>query len=367
MGESRLDSSGSALAPPRTAREILERGRKFLADKGIEEFRLDAELLVAHALKLNRLGLFMALERPVDSSEIDLARELLVRRGKGEPVAYLTGTREFYGRPFCVGSGCLIPRPETEHIVDEARRFARERLGRSVEQQDLALELSRTAQKSPERVDSSRTNGDQVRDSQAGFESEQPNAGASDEDREPSGVCFPMVLDLGTGSGCLAISLALELDNAQVTAIDSSSDALRWARKNAQELGAHVAFEQADAFEFLNQLAPHSLDLVVSNPPYVDPAQAAQLAREVRNYEPSEALFAPAGDLDHWARRLLQAVPRTLRPDGLLLIELGADQGRRMLDLAKEHAPSHSEVELIADLAGIERVFALRLAGGDKE
>ena len=108
---------------PRTAGEMLTLARDFLARKGLPEARLEAELLVAHALGRDRLGLFLALDEPVERAEVDRARELLVRRAAREPVAYLTGRREFYGRPFQVGPGVLVPRPETELLVDRARAW----------------------------------------------------------------------------------------------------------------------------------------------------------------------------------------------------------------------------------------------------
>ncbi len=329
--------------PPRTAREVLERGRTFLEGKGVEEFRLDAELLVAHALKLNRLGLFLELERPVDEAELSTARELLVRRGKGEPVAYLTGEREFYGRPFRVGAGCLIPRPESEHLVDEARRWWLERAGQSVEQRDSALELRR-------------------QESALGETQER-----SMEASEPSHSMGAEILDIGTGSGCLSVTLALELATSRVSGVDRSRPALEWARQNADLLEAEVAFHEADGLAYLETLAQGSVDLVVSNPPYVDSATKATLAREVREFEPAEALFAPPGDTDFWVRELCARVPRVLRPGGLLLVELGSEQGERALELAQSAAPPKARVSLISDLAGLDRVLALQLDAAEKQ
>ncbi|MEL6714143.1 MAG: peptide chain release factor N(5)-glutamine methyltransferase, partial [Planctomycetota bacterium] len=140
---------------PRTAREMLGLARGFLERKGLGEARLEAELLVGHALGLDRLRLFMELDRPVSGAEVDAARDLLVRRGRREPTAYIVGRREFFGRDFLVGPGVLVPRPETELIVDRARELVRER---------------------------------------------------------PDGSEPPVVLDVGTGSGCLAVTLFLELE-----------------------------------------------------------------------------------------------------------------------------------------------------------
>lgn len=289
-------TASSSPAPPGNAREMLARAKEFLQRQGLKEARLDAELLVAHALGLDRLGLFLALDRPVQSDEIERARDLIVRRGKREPTAFLVGKREFYGRDFRVGPGVLIPRPETELLVDLARDWAAAR--------------------------------------------------AADSDADQATRERPLtVLDLGTGSGCLAVTLALELEGARVSAGDVSAPALAIARANAESLGAEVEFVEG------NGLAPFGerrFDLVVSNPPYIDRAREGELEPEVREYEPPEALFAPKGDPDHWAKGLLAAAPRLLEPGGLLLVELGFDQAARL---------AGPEITIHEDLAGVPRVL----------
>ncbi len=267
---------------------MLVLARAFLERRGHEEARLEADLLVAHALGLARLELLLCLDRPLEAGEIDRARELLVRRGQGEPVAYITGEREFYARPFRVAPGVLIPRPETELLVD----LARDHLG--------------------------------------------AREGAA-----------PQILDLGTGSGCLAITLALELPGAEVSAVDISETALELARENGRALGAKVEWLHGDGLELGDERAP--FDLVVANPPYVDRRERASLEPQVRDYEPEEALFAPEGDPDYWARELYRRAERWLRPGGLLAVELGYDQGERLASL--------EGVRLVRDLAGIERVL----------
>ncbi|MEM7311327.1 MAG: peptide chain release factor N(5)-glutamine methyltransferase [Planctomycetota bacterium] len=270
---------------------MVARGREFLERKGVESARLEAELLVAHALQLDRLKLFLNLERPVTRDEVARARELLVRRAQGAPTAYLVGEREFYGRPFAVGPEVLIPRPETELLVDRARERAGERQGLRV-------------------------------------------------------------LDVGTGSGCIAISLALELDEAEVLAVDISPAALAVARSNAERLGAAVELLEGDGLGPAAARGP--FDLIASNPPYVDPKDAPTLAAEVREHEPATALFAPAGDPDHWVQRLVREAPALLAPGGALLIELGADQSERALAIAVD---AGLEASVTPDLAGIPRVL----------
>jgi len=266
-------ASGREAAPPRTAGEMLDRGREFLARKEIEQARLEAELLVAHALGLDRLRLFLALDRPVTPEEVQRARELLVRRAKREPTAYITGTREFYGRPFAVTRDVLVPRPETELVVD----LARERL---------------------------------------------------------RGRAAPRVGEVGAGSGCIAITLVLEHPGARVRAVELSAAALGVARGNASALGAEVELVEGDGPQALREGAPY--DLVVSNPPYVRPDELAALEPEVRDWEPRIALLLPEGEPDHWLRKLLDEVPPLLAGDGLLLVELGHEQEPLGLALAAE-------------------------------
>lgn len=278
---------------PRTAGEMLARARDFLTRKGTGEPRLEAELLVARALGLSRLQLFLQLDRPIVESEIVAARELLVRRGKREPVAYITGTREFYGRAFRVDRAVLVPRPETELLIDLARERAKTRT-------------------------------------------------------------FERIADIGTGSGNLAITLALEFPSARVHAVDLSAAALAVARANAFGLAAQVEFVEGDGPEALRAAGP--FDLLVSNPPYIDAADADTLEPDVRDFEPALALFTPPDDRDVWLRRLCEAALKQLTPSGVALIELGLGQAERALPIA-------AQAQLVArthkDYGGIERVLEL--------
>jgi release factor glutamine methyltransferase len=293
MGEARAAQrpAGDAGAEPRTAREMLARGSAFLARKGVEAPRREAELLVAHALGLDRLSLFLSLERPLEPGEVMRGRELLARRGRREPTAYLTGKREFYGREFRVGPGVLVPRPETELLVDRARSLCAAR----------------------------------------------------------PGLRFA---DVGTGSGCLAVTLALELEASTGVGVDASRQALEYARENARSHGARMELLLGDGLDPLEG----TFDLLVSNPPYVDPAARPSLAPEVREHEPAEALFAPPGDPDHWAVRLCRDGPARLRPGGVLLVELGHDQGPRLRRLLED---VRLPWRLHRDLERVERVLEL--------
>lgn len=274
----------------------------FLERKGVEEARLDSELLVGHALGMDRLQLYCGLDRPITNAELDRARDLLVRRGRREPTAYITGKREFYGRDFVVRTGVLIPRPETELLVDRARELARE----------LSGEVG--------------------------------------------------VADLGTGSGCLAVTLALELEDARVWGTDLSGEAVEVARENAQRLEAEVDFRVADGVDGLRAVVSERgtpLELIVSNPPYVEASESDSLAPEVADYEPIEALFAPEGDPDYWVRVLLESGGELLAGGGRMLVELGHQQAPRVMGLAAELGWS---AHLHKDLAGVERVFEAGLA-----
>ena len=272
---------------------MLLRAREFLDRKELPQARLEAELLVAHALGLDRLQLYLALDRPLAPGEIERARELLQRRGRREPTAYLTGRREFYGRELAVDRRVLIPRPETELLIDLAREW---------------------------------------------------HAGRAEAVR---------VLDCGTGSGCLAVTAALELPGSRVVAVDVSAEALEVARANAERLGAAVDFVEADGPESL----PGPFDLVLANPPYVAEDEIEALAPEIREHEPALALCAPRGDPDHWLARLTRFAAERLEPGGLALIEIGASQAPRAPAVAAE---VDLDARLHKDLAGIPRVLACR-------
>jgi release factor glutamine methyltransferase len=275
---------------PRTAREMVARAADFLARRGVEAPRREAEHLVAHVLGLDRLRLFLALDRPLERDEVARGRALVARRGRREPTAYLLGKREFYGREFQVGPGVLVPRPETELLVDRARALL-------------------------------------------------------------AGRATPRIADVGTGSGCLAVTLALELPGARVAASELAPRALDYAWRNAERFGVAVEFHLGDG------LAPLAgrFDLIVSNPPYVDPAERAALAPEVREHEPPEALFAPSGDPDHWARRLVEEGRERLGAQGWLLIELGQGQARRLAPWLPPALPWRFH----RDLERVERVLEM--------
>lgn len=264
----------------------------FFAQKGVDAPRLTAELLLAHALGCDRVRLYLDFDKPLGDPELSRYRELVKRRAEGEPTAYLTGAREFYGRRFAVDARVLVPRPETELLAEAAL---------------AAL----------------------------------PEGGAA--------------LDLGTGSGALAVTLALGRPGARVTAVDLSADALAVAAANAAALGAAVTFLQGDLFGPLP--AGARFDVIASNPPYVPTGELAGLMREVRR-EPRLALD---GGPDGLAvlRRLVAEAPRWLAPGGQLMLEMHESHLETLPALCR--AAGFATAEARRDLAGLPRLTVARL------
>lgn len=284
----------------------LRQGLELLRDGAIGAPALTAELLLAHALHRDRTYLLTHPEHEISELEWLHYGRFLHQRLKGEPTQYITRTQEFWGRDFRVEEGVLIPRPETEHVIEQALA--------------LLAPARATASPVPERVDA---------------------AGASLRART-------RVLDIGTGSGILAVTLALET-SACVCATELSAAALCIARANAVRLNAPVGFVRCDLG---SALAAAAFDLVVSNPPYIASAEIDALQREVREWEPRAALDGGPDGLAVY-RRLVPDAARLLRPGGWLILEIGATQGESVLGLL---GPGWSECSVTPDLAGLPRV-----------
>jgi release factor glutamine methyltransferase len=283
---------------PGTVGEAVLQAEKELAAAGVDSPRLSAELLAAQAFGLSRLGLIVrAKDKPTDEQQ-SAFRVLVARRAKGEPAAYILGEREFFGLPFRVTPAVLIPRPETELVVEEAQRL---------------------------------------------FPPHTPLRFA----------------DFGTGSGALAVTLAHEFPAAQGLALDLSGHALEIARHNARANGVEerLEFQCADFTQL--ELAPATLDLVVANPPYVTEAEYAGLSPEVRGFEPREALVSAEQGLWH-LRGLLPVAVRALKPEGVLLCELGSGQGAAALELAAQAHLGLGNLEILRDYAGLDRILKAR-------
>jgi release factor glutamine methyltransferase len=252
----------------------------------------EARLLLQHVLGASAADLAAHPERQLDPGQSACYAELVARRAAGEPIAYLTGSREFYGREFRVSPAVLIPRPETELLVE--------------------VSLSKVSRRDT-----------------------------------------PGILDLGAGSGCVAITLALE-SAAEVTAVDVSIDALAVASGNAKRLGARVGFVASDWFSAIDS----EFDLIVANPPYVA-AGDPHLAEGDLRFEPMEALACGVDGLAA-IRRIVADAPAYLRPGGWLLLEHGYDQAAAVREFLM--AAGFTEIEQHRDLAGIARVSGGRLA-----
>jgi release factor glutamine methyltransferase len=274
-----------------TIHTALLQGTQLFEEGVVSAPRLTAEVLLAHALHRERVYLYSHPEEELPEVAWIHYGRYLHERLKGKPTQYITGRQEFFGREFRVTPDVLIPRPETEHLVEAA--------------------LSRI----------------------------QPGAA---------------ILDVGTGSGAIAITIALE-KNARVFATDVSATALAVASANARNLKANISITLAD---LTSCFAPRSFDLIVSNPPYVPAADQSGLQREVRDYEPHVALFAGPTGLEIYERLIAEAA-RVLRPNGWLMVELGynsLEPVKRMLD-----SSPWNEIAVQPDLAGLPRVLAARL------
>jgi len=283
---------------PWTVQRMLGWMAQDFAQHGVASPRLDAELLLSHALGCDRVRLYMDMPRPLDAAELAAVRALVVRRRAREPVAYILGQREFYQRRFEVTRDVLVPRPETEVLVDRALEV-------------LGKDATRA-------------------------------------------------LDLCTGSGVIGITLACERPALTVDATDLSEAALAVAQRNASALGVQgrMRFLHGDLFAAVPE--GERYDLVVANPPYVATAELPELAPEVAQHEPRGALVAGADGLDVLRRLCAQASAHT-RPSGHVLFELGAGQAQRVCAWLQADA-SLTDVVAHRDLAGIERVVQARRA-----
>jgi release factor glutamine methyltransferase len=280
--------------------ELLKTTTAFFTEKKIDEPRLSAELLLGRVLGLQRLQLYLDHERPVIPAELAAFRAACRERLQGRPVQYIAGEAFFYGYRFFVDERVLIPRPETELVLEHAM----ERLASS------------------------------------GLESAQT----------------PSILDIGTGSGCIAITLALRMPGARVTAADVSADALDVARRNAEAHGVadRIRFVEADALDAsFAEKAGGPFEMLVSNPPYIPEVEWATLQEEVKRYEPRLALVAPQGF--EYYESIVAAAPALLRKGGVLCFELHADGAA---EVRKFVASGFSGVEVMQDYNRLDRALS---------
>jgi release factor glutamine methyltransferase len=273
--------------------DALRQATQALDHAGVAEARREAGSLLSHIIRKDRTFLISHAEDLIDGGELERFEEAVARRAVGEPTQYITGTQDFFGRSFRVTPDVLIPRPETELLVEAALKLMA--------------------------------------------------AGAS--------VC-----DVGTGSGCIAITLLAERADARAVAIDVSEAALEVARQNARDHGVEerVEFVLSDCFV---RLDPSPFDLIVSNPPYVSEAMLPGLQREVRDYEPRVAL-SPGADGLKVVRRLLAEAPEFLRNGGYLMMEIGFDQGEIVQQMVDENVWTLQDI--LPDLQCIPRIVVLQ-------
>ena len=282
----------AAPAPARwTVLEVIRWTAARFTERSLPTPRLDAEILVAHALALPRVQLYVQFDRPLTPGELADIRALIKRRQAGESVAYLVGKKEFWGIDFSVDARVLVPRPDTETLIEEAR----ERL---------------------------------------------------------AGVESPRIVDVGTGSGAIALTLAKLFPAAAVVAVDLSPGALEVARANAERLGLAVTFLEGDLDAPLAAHAPFSL--IAANLPYIPSGEMATLPAEVKS-EPALALDGGADGLA-LVRRLVTTAPALLAPGGALVLEIGAGQAAATAELLG--AAGLSDVRVRRDLGGIDRVVS---------
>jgi release factor glutamine methyltransferase len=281
------------------AAALVEDAAATLAAAGVPAPEWDAERLLRHVLGWDRAALVASSDRLVPETDAERFRATVRRRASREPLQYILGTQAFWKHEFHVTPDVLIPRPETELLVE------------------TSLELLKDIER-------------------------------------------PLVVDVGTGSGCIALSLAAERPDAEVHAIDLSGPALAVAQENARRLGLgnRVAFHHGDLLEPVTPLGGR-IELVVSNPPYVDSGDRQTLAPEVRDHEPAVALFPPEGPLSVY-RRLAGAAASSLRPGGWLVVELGHDQSAPVEALCRDEGLVPARLD--RDLAGIPRCLTARRA-----
>lgn len=285
---------------PWTVRRLLEWTTPFFTRKQVDSPRLSAELLLAHVLKVQRIRLYTDYERVLNEQQLAEFRAMVQRAAEHEPIAYLTGTAHFFSLEFRVTRDVLIPRPDTETLVENVLQFVRH---------------------CPE-------------------------------------MQSPRILDLCTGSGCIAAAIAHNLKAATVVATDISHKAIEVATGNVHRLNlqTRVELRQGDLFDAIRDMVdPQPFHLIVANPPYIPSGQIAALDRNVREYEPLPALDGgPDGMAIH--RRILAGAPDRLLPGGRIFLEIAFDQGELARTLAAEHS-AFSDIRILKDCAGHDRVL----------
>ena len=280
-----------------TIQKLLNWVMEYLTAKGIESPRLSSELLLCHVLELKRIDLYTQFNKQVPQQQLNQLHDLVKRAGSYEPVAYLTGKTEFYSLELDITADCMIPRPETELLVQRAIEFLRTR----------------------------------------------------------SGVQY--VCDLCTGSGCIAVAIAKNFPDARITATDISAAALAVAARNVEKyrLKEQVRLLCGDLFEsVIKQLDVSQFDLIVCNPPYVSTSEYEKLDKNIKDYEPQSALLAGEDGMDIY-RRIVKEVDKFLKPGAALMLEIGYAQGSAVQDLL-EQTSAFIDIKIEKDFHDNDRI-----------
>lgn len=284
-------------------KEVIQKTTDFFSQKGLTTPRLDAEILVSHALGWRRLDVFLKFDLPLKEQELEKCRALVKRRSTGEPVAYITQVKDFYNSTFHVEPGVLIPRPETEMLVEKGLDFLK-----------------------------------------------------------ASGLENPLVLDFGCGSGCIGLSIIKEFSSARLVGFDISEKAVQVARHNAEKLG----LQERSTFlnKRVEDISPEDwrgdqVALIVANPPYIDPSDS-EIEENVVKFEPKEALFSEEEGLLHIREWFLTANSILSGGSGLglYLCEMGSGQGSKVKALT-EKMTSQKQISIYKDLSQHDRVLAV--------
>lgn len=280
-----------------TIQKLLNWTIQYFTDKKVDSPRLSAELLMCSVLSMSRIELYTQFDKIVSNDNLDQLHNLIKRAAQNEPVAYLIGKTEFYSIEFDIKKACLIPRPETELLVERAIDFLRGREGRQ------------------------------------------------------------FVCDLCTGCGCIAVAIAKNFPSAQIIATDISSAALETAEKNIKKYGFkdRIKLLCGDLFDpLIPQIEDEKFDLIVCNPPYVNAADYEALAKNVKDFEPREALYGGIDGLDVY-RRIIRSVDEFLKPDSALMLEIGYSQGPAVRELL-EKTQVFSEIQIEKDFSNNDRI-----------
>jgi release factor glutamine methyltransferase len=277
-----------------TVLEVIQRSTDFLAKKGVDAPRLHAELLLAHVLQLPRMQLYLNFERALTSVERDTLRQLIIRRGEREPLQHIVGSTSFCGLDIAVDRSVLIPRPETELLAEHGWIFLNQRsiLESATEDRDANVGTPNQSETRP----------------------------------------APAALDFGTGSGCVAVALAVKCPEANIIALDIAPEALEMAKNNADRHGVseRIRFVLGDGLPAVPTGAV--FDLVAANPPYIPSAEIAGLQREVREYDPRRALDGGFDGLEFYRHLASEAGP-LLKPGGKIMLEFGDGQEEPVANL----------------------------------